>query len=209
MNAALIVDIDGTLIDSNYQHVMAWQRAFIEHDVRVEAWTLHRYIGKGGDQFVASAAGPEVESTLGDSIREAESVFFKDLIDEVRPFDGASSFLRKRAKAGAEIILATSAKPEEIDHYLDLLDVDGIISGLTSSADVDATKPSPDLIETALARAQSRDALMIGDSIWDIEAATRAGLGTIAVLTGGFSKRELEAAGATEVQPHLKDLQTL
>ncbi|MCB0857173.1 MAG: HAD family hydrolase [Solirubrobacterales bacterium] len=209
MTANLIVDIDGTLIDSNYQHVIAWQRAFLEHDVQAEAWTLHRYIGKGGDQLVESAAGPEVESSHGDSIRKAESGFFQELIEEVRPFDGASSFLRECAREGAEIILASSAKAEEVDHYLDLLDVDGIISGHTSSADVDTTKPSPDLIEAALSKVDSRDALMIGDSIWDIEAASRARLRSLAVLTGGFSKKELEAAGALEVQPHLKDLQQL
>ncbi len=209
MSGTLIVDVDGTLVDSNYQHVIAWQRAFSDHDITAEAWILHRYIGKGGDQMVASVAGSGVEEEHGDSIRESESGHFQRLIDEVNAFDGARDFLKSASAHGAEVILASSAKQEEVDHYLDLLEAREVISGHTTSADVEATKPEPDLIRAALGKASPGDAVMIGDSIWDVEAASRAGLPSLAVLTGGFSMKELEAAGAVEVQPHLKDLQRL
>lgn len=206
MNRALIIDIDGTLVDSNYLHVIAWQRAFRASDIDTEAWKIHRYIGKGGDQMVASVAGEEIEERHGDAVREAEGQFFQELIGEVRPFPEASSFLRELGQRGFALVLASSAKSEEVEHYLDLLEARDLIDGHTTSADVDSTKPEPDLIEAAISKVAGSDPMMIGDSIWDVEAAKRAGLDCAAVLTGGFSKKELSAAGAIEIQPGLPDL---
>jgi HAD superfamily hydrolase (TIGR01549 family) len=206
MPGSLIVDIDGTLVDSNYQHVLAWQRAFRVHEIEAEAWKIHRYIGKGGDQMVVSVAGEDAEARCGDQVRDSEAEVFQELIKEIRPFAGASSFIGDVVDRGYEVILASSAKSDEVDHYLGLLDVGDSISGHTTSADVEATKPEPDLVEAALEKAGTRDALVIGDSIWDVEAARRAGLECLAVLTGGFSKQELRAAGAIEIQPALSDL---
>jgi len=206
MPNALIIDIDGTLVDSNYQHVIAWQRAFERHGHRAEAWIVHRYVGKGGDKMVASVAGERAEEEHGDAIRETEADEFKLLIDEVRSLDGAAGFIRSMKAKGFTVVLASSAKDEEVEHYLDLLDVREEVDGHTTSADVEATKPDPNLIEAALEKAGTRDALMVGDSIWDVEAARRSGLDSMAVLTGGFSKGELLAAGAIEVQPSLVDL---
>jgi len=206
MPNALTVDIDGTLVDSNYQHVIAWQRAFERHGHRAEAWIVHRYVGKGGDKMVASVAGDDAETSHGDSIRETEAEEFRGLIGEVRPFEGASEFVGSMKSKGFTVVLASSAKGEEVDHYLDLLDLREAVDGFTTSADVDATKPEPNLIEAALEKAGTRDALMIGDSIWDVEAARRSDLESLAVMTGGFSKGELLAAGALDVQPSLADL---
>lgn len=206
MPQTLVLDIDGTLIDSNYQHVLAWQRAFAAEGVEADAWIVHRYVGKGGDKMVASVAGEQVEEDLGDAIRDAESSHFQELIGEVRPFDDSSSFVETMSERGFAVVLSSSAKEEEVEHYVELLAVGDAIDSYTTSADVEATKPEPDLIEAALAKAGTRDALMIGDSIWDVEAARRANLDCRAVLTGGFSKPELLAAGATEVRPSLTDL---
>lgn len=204
--AALIVDIDGTLIDSNYQHVLAWQRAFAAFGLAAEAWKVHRYVGKGGDQMVTSVAGEAAEQEHGDEIREAESANFQEIIDEVRPFEDAPRFLTQMHDRGLQLVLASSAKGAEVDHYLDLLDVPEAIDGHTSSADVEATKPEPDLVLAALEKCEGRRALMIGDSIWDVESSKRAGIDCLAVLTGGFSKSELRSAGASEIQPSLSDL---
>ncbi|MDQ5893780.1 MAG: hypothetical protein QG596_41 [Actinomycetota bacterium] len=203
---ALIVDIDGTLVDSNYQHVLAWQRAFAAFDIAAEAWKVHRYVGKGGDQMVASVAGETAEQAHGDEIREAESENFQELIDEVRPFEDASGFLNEMHGRGLRLILASSAKGNEVDHYLGLLDATEAIHGHTNSSDVDATKPEPDLVLAALSKREGRKALMIGDSIWDVESSKRAEIDCLAVLTGGFSKAELRSAGAKEIQPSLSDL---
>lgn len=206
MTGTLIIDIDGTLVDSNYQHVIAWQRAFRSEGIHAEAWLVHRYIGKGGDQMVASVAGEQAENDCGDAVREAESGFFKELIHEIEPFPDSASFVEKVAGAGFQVVLASSAKAEEVEHYVDLLGVADLTDGHTTSADVEATKPEPDLIEAAFEKAGSREALMIGDSIWDVESARRAGIDCFAVMTGGFSKGELRAAGAREIQPSLTDL---
>ena len=206
MPESLIIDIDGTLVDSNYQHVIAWQRAFRQHGFETEAWKVHRYVGKGGDKMVASVAGEKAEAESGDAIRESEGVIYRELIDDVTPFDGAAEFVASLKEQGLRVILASSAKQDEVGRYLDLLGVGETIDGFTTSADVDATKPEPDLVEAALEKAGSKDAAMIGDSIWDVEAAKRVGLECSAVLTGGFSKAELLAAGALQVQPSLADL---
>jgi HAD superfamily hydrolase (TIGR01549 family) len=206
MARVLVLDVDGTLVDSNYQHVVAWQRALRIHGVDADAWKIHRYIGKGGDQMVDSVAGAETERRCGDGVRASESEIFKQLIGDVKPFQDAKPFVLEVADRGFEVVLASSAKSDEVEHYLGLLGVGDAISGHTTSADVEATKPHPDLVEAAIEKAGSRDALMIGDSIWDVEAAQRIGVPSLAVLTGGFSKRELEAAGANEVRPQLADL---
>lgn len=206
MAEAVIIDIDGTLVDSNYQHVVAWQRAFREHGVETEAWKIHRYIGKGGDKLVVSVAGEETEEAIGDAVRDTEADLYKELIGEVKPFPGAAGFVETVGKRGLSVVLASSAKQEEVEHYLDLLDVKEGLAGFTTSSDVEATKPEPDLVEAALEKAETRDAVMIGDSIWDVESSKRAGLECCGVLTGGFSKAELTAAGATQVRPSLGDL---
>ena len=207
MAEALNIDIDGTLVDSNYQHVIAWQEALREHGLDAEAWKIHRYVGKGGDKMIESVAGEEAERKAGDAVRESEGEIFQRLIDQVRPLEGAGEFVRKVKDLGFIVVLSSSAKDHEVDHYLDQLEVRELIDGHTSSADVDQTKPDPDLIEAALEKAGTRDALMVGDSIWDVEAARRSGIDCLAVLTGGFSKAELAAAGAIEVRPSLADLE--
>jgi len=207
MSTAVICDIDGTLVDTNYHHALAWYRAFRQHDAPVPIWRIHRAIGMGGDQLVAALAGDEVEERKGDEIREAEKPLYMAMIEEVQPFAGARELLDRLSEGEHRLILASSAKQDEVDHYIDLLDARERVDGWTSSADVEQTKPEPDLVEAALSKAETREAVMIGDSVWDVEAAARAGIATLAVLSGGYAEAELRGAGASEVFESVADLQ--
>ncbi len=199
MATAAILDIDGTLVDSNYHHALAWYRAFREHEVTPPVWRVHRHIGMGGDQLVAAVAGDEVERRHGDAIREAESERFSALIDEVRPLPGAHELIEQLKRRGHTVVLASSAKAEEAEHYVDLLDARELADAWTTSADVDQTKPAPDLVAVALQKAGQLSAVMVGDTVWDVEAARRAELKTVGLLSGGFAEAELLDAGAVAV----------
>jgi HAD superfamily hydrolase (TIGR01549 family) len=203
---AAILDVDGTLVDSNYQHTIAWYRAFRQHGHVLPVWRIHRHIGMGGDQLVASLCGDEVEDERGDDIRAAEKTLYLQLIDEVEPLAGARDLIVDLKHRGRRVVLASSAKPDEIEHYLDLLDARGLADAWTSAGDVEATKPAPDLVEAALESVGGGSAVMIGDSTWDCKAAERAGVQTLAVLTGGFSEQELREAGAVVVFPSIEEL---
>jgi HAD superfamily hydrolase (TIGR01509 family) len=196
---AAILDIDGTLVDTNYQHALAWYRAFRRHGEVLPIWRIHRAIGMGGDQLITALCGEEVEKEKGDEIRDTETELYGELIEEVQPLHGATELIRDLKERGHAIVLASSAKADEVEHYVDLLEARERADGWTTSADVDATKPEPDLVEVALRKAGIDEAVMIGDSIWDCEAGKRAGVETIAVLTGGFSEQELLDAGAAGV----------
>ncbi len=204
--AAAILDVDGTLVDSNYQHAIAWYRAFRAEGLTPPVWRIHRHIGMGGDQLVAAVAGDEAERTSGDGIREAEKRRYAELIDEVSAFEGARELLAELKGRGHDVVLASSGKEDEVEHYVDLLDARGLADSWTTSADVERTKPAPDLVAVAMRRAGELSAVMVGDSTWDVEAAKRAELKTIAVLTGGFSEAELLDAGAVAVFESLVDL---
>jgi HAD superfamily hydrolase (TIGR01509 family) len=194
-----ILDVDGTLVDTNYQHAIAWYRAFLQHEIVLPVWRIHRHIGMGGDQLVASLAGDDTEKDKGDDIRAAEKPLYKSLIHEVRPFGDARRLLEVLKERGHSVVLASSAKADEVDHYLDLLDARDLADGWTTSDDVEKTKPHPDLVVAALEKAGGGEAVMVGDSTWDCETAKRAGIPTIGLLTGGFSDQELVDAGAARV----------
>jgi HAD superfamily hydrolase (TIGR01549 family) len=203
---AAILDIDGTLVDSNYQHTIAWYRALRQHGHVLPIWRIHRHIGMGSDQLVASLCGDDVEARQGDDIRDAEKALYMALIDEVEPLAGARDLMVDLKRAGRRIVLASSAKPDEVEHYLDLLDARGLADAWTTAGDVERTKPEPDLVHAALDHAGEDSAVMVGDSTWDCEAAKRAGVQTIAVLTGGFSEQELTDAGAVAIFHSIEDL---
>lgn len=202
-----ILDIDGTLVDTNYHHALAWHRALHAHDHHVQMWRVHRHIGMGGDQILPALIGEEAAAAEGDAIREAEAEAYGELIGEVEPMAGARELIEKLRTEGSTVILASSAKQEEVDHYLDLLDARELVDGWTTSADVERTKPEPDLVHAALEKAgDDGPSLMVGDSVWDVKAAKAAGLPTLAVLTGGFSEAELREAGAAQVVESIEDL---
>ncbi len=206
MTIAALLDVDGTLVDTNYQHVVAWHRAFRQNGQIVPAWKIHRHVGMGGDHLVKTLCGDEVEEKLGDDIRAAEKALYLTFIEEIEPLEGAIDLIRDLKERGHPVVLSSSAKGNEVDHYLDLLDARDLVDGWTTSSDVEATKPEPDLIQAALEKSGADDAVMIGDSAWDCEAAKNAGLKTIGLLTGGFSERELREFGAIGVFESLPDL---
>lgn len=199
MPAAAILDIDGTLIDTNYQHTVAWYRAFAKFGYEPAAWRIHRHIGMGGDQLVEAVGGEEAEREHGDDIREAEKDFYAELIAETRPFEGARDLIAELKRRGHTVVLASSAHGDDVERYIDQLEARDLVDGWTTSADVESTKPEPDLVAAALSKAGELSAVMVGDTVWDVEAAARAELKTICLLTGGFGEAELRDAGAVDV----------
>jgi HAD superfamily hydrolase (TIGR01509 family) len=191
-----ILDVDGTLVDTNYHHAVAWYRAFRPHGKVLPIWRIHRHIGMGGDQLVTALTDEAWDREHGDDVRTAEKALYLSLIEEVEPLEGARGLIEDLKERGHTVVLASSAKQNEVDHYLDLLDARELADGWTTSADVEATKPEPDLVKAAIEKAGGGDAVMVGDTTWDVEAAKRAGAPTVTVLTGGFSEAELREAGA-------------
>jgi HAD superfamily hydrolase (TIGR01509 family) len=205
---AALLDVDGTLVDSTYHHAIAWSRALRERDITLPLWRLHRHVGMGGDQFVAAVAGEEVEREQGDELREAHTRHFKEkgMIDEVLAMPGAGELVAELKDRGHTVVLASSAAEDECEHYLDLMGIGDVVDGWTTSADVRATKPEPDIVRAALDKAGGGPAVLVGDATWDCESAERAGVETIGLLTGGFSERELREAGAAIVFESLEQL---
>jgi HAD superfamily hydrolase (TIGR01509 family) len=208
MAGTVILDIDGTLVDTNYQHAVAWYRAFRQSGIVLPVWRIHRHIGMGGDQVIAALTDEQTDEEKGDDIRDAEKALYMAMIEEVEPFDGARELIERLKDAGKTVVMASSAKENEVDHYLDLLDVRELADDWTTSADVEETKPNPDLVQAALekAGADPSDAVMLGDTPWDCEAAERAGVKTVALMTGGFSEQELTEAGAIAVFESIHEL---
>lgn len=206
MTIALVLDVDGTLVDTNYHHTIAWFRAFRSCDVSIPTWRIHRAIGMGGDQLVPEVAGDDVESELGDRIRAVWKQEADALLDEIRPFDGATELLDAAADAGYQVVLASSGKPDHVERYLDLLDARDRVHAWTSSADAERSKPAPDLVHTALEKSDARLGVVVGDSVWDCVAAHRAGLPSVGLRTGGFGVDELVAHGASPVYDDLHAL---
>lgn len=204
-----ILDIDGTLVDTNYQHAIAWYRAFRNHEIVLPIWRIHRHIGMGGDQLIAALTDEQTEDRLGDDLRSAETELYGELIGEVETMERSRELIVELKERGHTVILASSAKDDEVDHYLELLDARQIADGWTTSADVESTKPQPDLVRAALACAgheQDDDAVMVGDTPWDVRAAQAAGVPTLAVRTGGFGADELSDSGAIEVFESVAEL---
>ena len=208
MTRCAVFDIDGTLVDSNYQHVLAWHRAFLRYDEPQPLWQLHRHLGMGGDKLVAAVAGAAVEEAQGEAIRQGWKQEFDALIGEVAAVPAATELLAAVKRSGATLVLASSGKPDHVEAFVDLLGARDLADSWTTSEDVDATKPDPDLLEVALERVGNPAAVTFGDSTWDAVAAGAIGLPAVEVRTGGFGADELRAAGATEVFDSLDDVLT-
>ncbi len=201
-----IFDVDGTLVDTNYHHALAWYRAFRRYDVTRPLWRIHRAIGMGGDLLVAQVAGQEVEEAHGDALRDAWVEEFDQLIGEVQPFEDARALLEEVKARGFRLVLASSGKSKHVDAFLDLLDARSLADAWTTSDDAEHSKPEPDLVQAALEQVDGASGVMVGDSTWDCIAAGKLDVPTIAVRTGGFSVEELTEAGATQVVESLREL---
>jgi len=205
-----VVDIDGTLLDSNYHLSIAWARAFAHHGHTVPSWRIHRHMGMGGDRLVAAVAGDDVEARDGDTIRERWEQEYDELLDETRLLPGACALLDDLKDLGLAVVLASSSIPRHARHALDLLDAEHRVDAWTTSEDAEESKPDPSLVEQALAKvgADASGAVMLGDAVWDVEAAARSRIPTVTLLCGGFGREELLEAGAVGVYDDPEDLRT-
>lgn len=195
---AVLFDVDGTLVDSNYQHVVAWATAFHGVGVVVPAPLLHRAVGMGGDQLVAHVAGDDVEREHGDALREAWSAAFTALTGDVPPLPGAVELLRACHDRGLKVVLASSSTSDLLDRFRAVLDADDAIDAVTTSDDVEASKPAGDLLGVAAHEVGAQRPVAVGDSPWDARAARAAGVPVVLVRSGGFCDELLlgEAPGA-------------
>ena len=199
----MLVDVDGTLVDSNYHHTLAWARAFAEHGRQPPLAAIHRLIGMGGRNLVETLIGQP-----DDGIEDAWRRRFDELLPEVHACDGAAALLRRLHEAGLEVVLATSSPTSLLDAMRARIDADEAVDLAITADDVDRSKPDPEVFQVALEKAglAPDGTMVIGDSIWDVEAAGRADLQTVAVETGGFSAAELRRAGAVAVYESCRDL---
>ncbi len=197
---AVLFDVDGTLVDSNYLHVVAWQRAFHDAGVGVETWRIHRSIGMDGSTLVRALAG-DTDGDTQSRIKDLHSRYYRQTASLLAPLPGAQQLLHRLADLGLQVVLATSAPDDELAMLRLVLDCDDVISEVTSSRDVETAKPEPDIIEVALDRAgvAGDRAVFVGDSVWDVKACTRAGVTAIGLLSGGVGRDELQTAGAVQV----------
>ncbi len=200
MAAAVLFDVDGTLVDSNYLHVHAWYRAFTEVGNPVEAWRIHRSIGMDGDTLLATLA-QDADDDARKRAKDLHSSYYQESVPLLRPLPGARELLKRVSDLGLAVVLASSAPEDELATLRDVLASDHLVSAVTSSKDVDTAKPQPDIVNLALQRAgaNAEHAVFIGDAVWDMEACKRAGVPALGVLTGGVSRGELEKAGAEQV----------
>lgn len=208
--AAVIFDIDGTLIDSVDAHASAWQDALRQFGHEVAFADVRSQIGKGGDQLMPVFVPPDELARIGDALEQRRGEIFKQrYLPDVRPFPSVRALVQHVQQAGHRVVLASSAKSDEIAAYKRLAHIDDLIADETSSDDVARSKPHPDIFQAALARVPEADpasALVIGDTPYDAEAAGKAGLRTVGVLCGGFPEADLRAAGCIAIYRDPADL---
>jgi HAD superfamily hydrolase (TIGR01509 family) len=196
----VLLDIDGTLLDSNDAHARAWEDAFREAGYAARFADVRPLIGMGGDKLLPKVIGVDAESARGKALgKRRQEIFRERYLPRLRPFPGARALLERLRAAGLTLVVATSAKEEELAGLLDAAGVADLFAETTTSSDADNSKPDPDIIEAALARAghvAPAAALMVGDTPYDVEAASRAGVGTVAVRSGGWDDAALRGAVA-------------
>lgn len=204
---AILFDIDGTLVDSNYLHIEAWSQAFADLGVEVDAWRIHRGIGMDSELLLDTLLGDAADS-LRDKASELHASYYAESRSRLRPFSLARDLLSRLSDAGMTVVLATSAPEKELAALRDVLKVEDSIAVVTSAEDVEQAKPAPDIVEVALKRASvdASDAIMVGDSVWDMNAATEAGVASVGVRSSGVSDAELFAAGALAVYDDVAEL---
>ncbi|MGY2126938.1 HAD family hydrolase [Blastococcus sp. SYSU DS0617] len=204
-----VLDVDGTLVDTNYQHALAWYRAFRSQGETFPIWRIHRLIGMGGDQLVAALGGDDVERRIGEAARERWVEEVDPMMGETALLPGARELIVALKERGHRVVLASSGKPHHVERALDLLEARDLADAWTTSDDVENTKPAPDLLQVALEKlGEPLDApsVVVGDSVYDVEAAKNAGMPAVVVRSGGFGDDELRDAGAVAVYDTPADL---
>jgi HAD superfamily hydrolase (TIGR01509 family) len=203
MAYGVLYDVDGTLVDTNYLHAVAWADAFAARGHRIAMSEIHRLIGQGSERLVESVLGRPA-----DDVVDAHADIYSARLHRLQVFDGAAELLRRTKKAGLSVVLATSASKHDAEHLTDAIAADDVIDHVTTKDDADSSKPAPDIVEAALKGAGLRaaDCLFVGDTVWDIEAAKRAGMDCVCVLTGGIAESLLREAGAAAIYPSVAAL---
>ncbi len=204
MNAAVLFDVDGTLVDTNHLHTLAWVRALRDHGHEIAAWRVHRLIGAGSSVLLRELIGE-----ADDAVKDGWRARFEELTDDIRALPGAADLVRTVRRRGVGAVLATSSPPDLVDHHLRALGLDeDDVDAVTTDGGVDEAKPDPELFTTAMARvgADPAHTVVVGDSVWDVRAANRAGLDAVALRTGGVHEADLTAEGAVAVYDDPADL---
>jgi HAD superfamily hydrolase (TIGR01493 family) len=196
VRGGVVFDVDGTLLDTNYLHVAAWWEAFGERGHDIQCADIHRALGMGSTELIERVLGKP-----DPSVSAAHSRHYAPYLGRIRPLPGAADLLRATARLGLDVVLATSAKPDEVDLMLDALGAGSAVSAVVSSGDVDRAKPDPGILQKALDESgiDPGRAVMVGDTIWDVIAAARAGIQCIGLLCGGIAAEQLRDAGAGSV----------
>ncbi|MBS2965271.1 HAD family hydrolase [Actinocrinis puniceicyclus] len=198
---AVLFDVDGTLVDTAFLHTVAWWQAFRQADRTVAMARIHRAIGMGSDHLLEHLLGPDRDKDADGELSSAHDALFAAHWPNLRPLDGADHLLRACHRRGWRVVLASSAKDAQLSAMRAALDAEAEIDAVTGADDVQSSKPAPDLVQRALERAgvAAHEAVFVGDTRWDVEAAARAGVPCVGMLSGGWSRAELEQAGAVEV----------
>jgi HAD superfamily hydrolase (TIGR01509 family) len=198
---AVLFDVDGTLVDTNYLHTVAWWEAFARAGHDVPMASIHRAIGMGSDRLLDALLPADRDRDADEIIKIAHSALYQVYWPQLRALPGAADLLRACHDAGLRVVLASSADPRQLEVLREALDAEEAIDAATSAGDVDSSKPAPDLVHVALDQAGTGPAqtVFVGDSVWDAQACQKAGVPCIALLSGGTSREELRDAGAAAV----------
>jgi HAD superfamily hydrolase (TIGR01549 family) len=194
-----VLDIDGTLVDSVYAHVWSWREAFRVVGLDVATVTIHRAIGMGGDRLVPAVTNAVVERSMGAEVRKRQSDLYQDLAEHLSPTNGATDLLEALHDHGLKVVLASSGARADTERSLDLLGCRSVVDATISGDDTEATKPDDEPLRRAVAAVEATSAFVVGDAVWDVESARRAGLPAVGLLTGGIAACELLDAGAVGV----------
>ena len=206
LRPTVVLDLDGTLVDSVYQHVVSWQAALHDVGLHVGAVRIHEAIGMGGDRVVAHVAGDPAESAVGDEVRRLHDTYFRAGLRTITPLDGAPELVDALVDRGHRVVLASSSEAGLVDELLDIVGIGHQLHAVVTGSDDAATKPAPDMVELAVERAGGGPAVVIGDATWDVESAVAAGVGSIGLRSGGVSAERLLSAGAVAVHDGPRDL---
>lgn len=203
----VVLDLDGTLVDSVYQHVVSWQAAFHDVGLHVGAVRIHEAIGMGGDRLVTHVAGDAAETAVGHDVRALHDKYFRAGLRMLFPLDGASELVETLAARGHRLVLASSSEADLVDDLLlHLADVRRHLTAFVTGSDDVPSKPAPDTLELAVSRAGGGSAIVIGDATWDAASADAAGVPCIGLLSGGMGADRLRSAGASWVYDGPRDL---
>jgi HAD superfamily hydrolase (TIGR01549 family) len=204
---AALLDVDGTLVDSNALHVEAWREAFRRHGREISREAMHAQMGKGGDQIVEHFLTEDERRRFGAEVDALHAeLFIREYQPRERPLPGVRPLLERMKAQGLRVVLASSAKEKELEGHRKVLGVDDLLDDCTTADDARHSKPCPDIFEAALGELDPAEAVVIGDTPWDAQAARKAGIPMLGVLTGGFSEESLLENGAREVYHDLEEL---